>query len=126
MSTHVPDIGREGFNAKVEQGRGLVLVDFWAEWCGPCRALAPVLDQVAAEFAGRIDFAKVNVDLQRDLAKQHHIQSIPCLVLFEDGKEIGRLVGSQSKSALVNALSLVEGRKSQPDASCKCGHSGCA
>lgn len=77
-----------------------VLVDFWAEWCGPCRAIAPILDELAAEYEGKIKIVKVNVDESPDLAGQFSVRSIPTLLLFKGGEVIDQSVGAQSKPAL--------------------------
>ena len=85
---------------------GTTLVDFWAPWCGPCKAMLPTVDEVVAEVAGRAQVAKVNVDEQGDLAAQFNISAIPAFIVFRDGKEVGRLVGRQSKDALKKALGV--------------------
>jgi thioredoxin 1 len=78
-----------------------VLVDFWAEWCGPCQMMAPVLDDVGKEFAGAFSVAKVDVDGNQSLARRFAVQSIPTMILFVDGKEKVRLVGARSKEQLL-------------------------
>lgn len=88
------------FAADVEQAVIPVLVDFWAPWCGPCRAVAPMLEKVAAERAGRVKIAKVNVDENPQLASRFGIQAIPTLVVMRDGREIGRIRGAVSKPTL--------------------------
>ncbi|NLW07476.1 MAG: thioredoxin [Clostridia bacterium] len=77
-----------------------VVVDFWAAWCGPCRMMAPVLDQLASEYDGSVKFAKVNVDEHQDVAMSYNIMSIPTLVIFKDGQEVGRVVGYMPKDRL--------------------------
>ena len=77
-----------------------VLVDFWAEWCGPCRAIAPVLDELAKEYEGKLKIVKVNVDEAPDIAQQFGIRSIPTLLIFKGGAVIDQSVGASSKAAL--------------------------
>ena len=81
-----------------------VLVDFWASWCGPCRALAPVIDQISQEMADRLAVYKCNVDEEAELATQFKIVSIPTLILFKDGKPVHTVVGNMPKPALVSEL----------------------
>lgn len=83
---------------------GVTLVDFWAEWCGPCRMMTPVLDQLASEYAGKAKIAKVNVDNEQDLAIKFDISSIPALLVFKDGKVAKRFVGVTAKGELAAAL----------------------
>lgn len=81
-----------------------VLVDFWAEWCGPCKMLAPVLDELATEMTGKLKIAKVNVDENRDIATQFQIRSIPSMLIFKEGQVKGQLVGAMSKVQLKDKL----------------------
>ena len=81
-----------------------VLIDFWASWCGPCRALAPVIDQISQEMADRLAVYKCNVDEEPELATQFKIVSIPTLILFKDGKPVHTVVGNMPKPALVSEL----------------------
>jgi len=77
-----------------------VLVDFWAEWCGPCRMLSPVIDELAAEFAGRVKVGKLNVDQNSSIAERYGIRGIPTLIIFKNGVVVEQIVGVQSKEAL--------------------------
>ena len=81
-----------------------VLVDFWAEWCGPCKMLAPLLDQLASEMAGKLKIVKVDVDQNRDLAAQFGIRSIPTLLVFKGGTVKGQMVGAMNKATLTEKL----------------------
>ena len=94
----------ENFAAKVLNSDKPVLVDFWAEWCGPCRAIASTLEELAGEFDGRATVAKVNVDDEQDLAQRFGIRSIPALLFFRDGEVVDQAVGTQPKSVLAGKL----------------------
>lgn len=80
------------------------LVDFWAPWCGPCRMLAPVVEELADEMAGKLAFAKCNVDDNEDIAMQYGVMSIPTLIIFKGGKEVSRTVGSMPKAQLAKEI----------------------
>ena len=92
------------FQADVEQQPGLVLVDFWAEWCGPCRAIAPVLEQIAAEYAGKLKIAKLDVDANQQTPMRFNVRSIPTLLFFKGGKHVDTVVGSVPKAHLVGKI----------------------
>ena len=85
-------ITKDNFSAEVLQSQGPVLLDFWADWCGPCRMLSPIIDQVAAQHA-ELKVGRINVDEQPELAQQFNVMSIPTLLLFRDGKPVSQSVG---------------------------------
>lgn len=92
------------FSEKIEKSNGVALIDFWASWCGPCRMLAPVIDEVAEDFAGKCDVYKVNVDEEGDLAAKFGIMSIPTLIIFKNGEAVGKLVGVVPKESIADAI----------------------
>ncbi len=94
---HVTDAS---FDSDVLNSQIPVLVDYWAEWCGPCRMIAPILDEISQDYAGRIKIAKVNIDENRDTATKFNIRGIPTLMLFKDGGVAATKVGALSKSQL--------------------------
>ncbi len=96
--------GSDDFEDAVLHAKEPVLVDFWARWCSPCRALAPALDELAREVAGRARVVKVDVDENPDLARRYDVSSIPCLVIFRDGLEVRRIVGLTPKARIADAL----------------------
>ena len=92
------------FNEVVGTAETPMLVDFWAEWCGPCKQIAPVLEELAVEQAGRLQVAKLNVDENLKVAQQFSVMSIPTLILFKGGEPVARLVGAKPKGALLQEL----------------------
>jgi thioredoxin 1 len=95
------------FDTEVIDSAQPVIVDFWAEWCGPCHAVAPVLDQIAEERSGELRLVKVNIDEEPDLARRFGVMSIPTIILFKDGEPAAAAVGAQPKRMLEKSLGLV-------------------
>ncbi len=104
MSEQIVYVTDDSFETEVLQAEQPVLVDYWAEWCGPCRMIAPILDEVAAEYAGRVKICKVNVDENQATPAQYGIRGIPTLMLFRNGKVEATKVGALSKSQLIAFL----------------------
>jgi thioredoxin 1 len=100
MSANTVAVTDATFEADVLQAPGLVLVDFWAEWCGPCKMIAPALEEIGAEFAGRVTVAKVNIDENPSTPNTYGVRGIPTLILFKDGKPTATKVGAEPKSKL--------------------------
>lgn len=106
-SDKIVTLSLDNFEDEVENSSVPVLVDFWAAWCGPCKMIAPIIDQLADEFDGKAKIAKLNVDDNRELAAQFKVMSIPTILLFKDGEVVNQLVGARPKGELVKMLESV-------------------
>ena len=103
MGNAVP-VTEQNFDTEVLQSNVPVLVDFWAAWCGPCRAIAPAVEEIATEYKGRAKVVKLDVDENQDVSIRYNVQSIPTLMIFKGGKEVERLIGAYPKQTLVSKL----------------------
>lgn len=100
----IVNVSDQSFNTEVE-GQGTVLVDFWAPWCGPCKMIAPILEELSTEVGDDVKIAKVNVDENPESASRFGVMSIPTLIVFKDGQPVDKVVGLNSKDALKNMIS---------------------
>ncbi len=107
MAENVMELEDAQFADEVETGEGVVVVDFWAPWCAPCRLVAPVIEALAAEYEGRVRFAKVNVDESPSVASRYGIRSIPTIGIFKDGEAVNGVVGAVPKQVLIQAIEEV-------------------
>lgn len=105
MADNIITLTDGNFNEEIKGSAEPVLVDFWAEWCGPCKVIAPILEEIADEQAGRLRVGKLNVDEAPDTARQFQVMSIPTLILFKDGEVQQRVVGARGKGQLIEELS---------------------
>jgi thioredoxin 1 len=103
----VTEVSQATFEDEVVKSDKPTLVDFWAPWCGPCKMLSPTVEELAGEYAGKLKVVKLNTDQNSEVAGQYSIRGIPTLIFFKDGKEIDRIVGVQSKTALVEKIESV-------------------
>ena len=103
------EVTKDTFEQEALKSDVPVLVDFWAPWCGPCRMLAPIVEELGADYAGRLKVLKVNTDENSSLASEYGIRGIPTLIIFKDGKEVERVVGVQPKKALAEKVDAAIG-----------------
>lgn len=103
----VVEVSDSSFDEQVLKSSVPVLVDFWAPWCGPCKTIAPVVDELATQYDGRIKVVKINVDDNKDAAMRYNVRGIPNLILFKDGESVEQIVGAVAKQELINAIEKV-------------------
>jgi thioredoxin 1 len=104
MAASISTLSAATFDEVIGSSSEPVLVDFWAEWCGPCKMIAPILQEIAEEQAGKIKIAKLNVDEAPDVAMKYQVMSIPTLIVFKDGEQAVKLVGARGKAQLLESL----------------------
>ena len=107
MSENVKEITSMNFNDEVLKSDTPVLVDFWAEWCGPCRAIGPVVDEIANDYDGKVSVGKLNVDHENQLAMKYGVRSIPALLIFNNGTVVNQIVGAVPKNRITDILDTV-------------------
>ena len=104
MSEMIKDVSDDQFAAQVLQAEGLVLVDFWAQWCGPCKTIAPILEKVAEQYAGKLQVVKVDVEHNTETPAKYGVRGIPTLLLIRDGEEVAKQVGAVSAQQLMQFI----------------------
>jgi thioredoxin 1 len=104
MSESILHLGDDSFEKEVAQAQGVALVDFWAAWCYPCKMIAPILEEIAKDYSGKIKVGKVEVDEAGAVASRFNVMNIPTLILFKDGKEIERIVGVTTKEDIIRKI----------------------
>nr|WP_320024105.1 thioredoxin [uncultured Acetobacterium sp.] len=103
-SEKIININMENFETEILSYNGAVMVDFWAEWCGPCKALAPTIDEISQELGDNMKVCKINVDENQSLAQQFRVMSIPTVVFFKNGEAVNRFVGVREKDEYIDAM----------------------
>ena len=104
MNSQLPQLNDNNLEDQILQSKQPLLVDFWADWCAPCKAIAPTLEELGEGYAGRATIGKLDVDANTSSASRYGVQAIPTLILFKDGEEQERLVGAQSKQTIIDLL----------------------
>ena len=107
MSDNVKEYTSDDFKSEVVESDSPVLVDFWAEWCGPCKVIAPVVEELATDYKGKIKFGKVNVDDNNMVASEYGVRSIPTLLIFKNGSVVNQIVGAVPKEKITDILDTV-------------------
>ena len=107
MSDFITNVSDASFEQDVLKAEGAVLVDYWAEWCGPCKMIAPVLDEIARDYAGKLKVVKVDVDSNKDAPSKFGVRGIPTMILFKDGEVFDQVVGAVPKNQLEDLLKKV-------------------
>ena len=100
-SSNVVNVTDTNFVAEIEQAKGLALVDFWAVWCGPCQAIAPVIEQLAEQMAGKVKFAKLDTDTNQNTAVRFNVRSIPTVMFFKDGRHVDTVIGADPRIKMI-------------------------
>src|SRR5258708_22338422 len=113
-SPNIITLTKENFEQEVLKSSTPILVDFWAEWCGPCKMIAPILDELADEYSGRVNIGKVNIDDHQNLATEYGVRAIPTLLLFQNGQVAQQIVGLRSKRYLKASFDKLAGRCDSP------------
>ncbi len=105
MGMNISDVNQDEFQSEVLDSKTPVLVDFWAEWCGPCKMIAPIVDEIADEYVGKLRVAKVDADANQSILMHYGIMGIPTLILFKDGEAVERITGFKPKGKIISQLS---------------------
>jgi len=111
MSGNIKEVGEQNFKSVVLDSPRPVLVDFWAVWCGPCRMVAPIIDELSVDYKDKIDFAKVNVDESPKIASTYSVMSIPTIIIFKDGKPYEQVVGYRPKKDFQKVIDRALGQQ---------------
>jgi len=104
------ELTKDNFEKEMKNSDTPVIVDFWASWCGPCMNLAPIFEETSKDYTGKLKFAKVNVESSQDLAGEFGVRGIPCMIVFNKGEEVDRIVGSMEKDALKEKIDHILGK----------------